>query len=83
MLYEHFEFFDVRLKVPKNKFFSITFLRPALIFLNSENNLKEKIFHQPWGVWSSRANLAFSKSVVLTILLHRKLGIIEIRVIIF
>ena len=67
MLYEHFEFFDVRLKVPKNKFFSITFLRPALIFLNSENNLKEKIFHQPWAGGGGSSHLSQSSFLLKVI----------------
>ena len=71
MLYEHFEFFDVRLKVPKNKFCShfeaVTFLRPALIFLNSENNLKEKIFHQPWAGGGGSSHLSQSSFLLKVI----------------
>ena len=62
---------DVRPIDPKNKFCSnfeaVTIMRPGLIFLNSENDLKEKLYHLYWGVRSSSANFVFIKSVTLNI----------------
>ena len=55
--------FNYQIKICPH-FEAATFKRPRPMYLNWEKNLEQKIFHQPWGVWSSRASLIFSKSEV-------------------
>ena len=51
-------------------FYTVTSWGPQIFFLDSENDLKEKMFHMLWGVRPSSANLSFSKSVAFSMCLE-------------